>query len=221
MNKGTSIASLVREVIQKDAFVLECLRRGIVNHSELAKRVSEEIARRYGIKPSLSAVKMAIIRFSGKVTGNEKRITEIIAKSTLAVQDSVVVITVSKEDLTKVWKVLAEMGNRSRFIQVTQSLGAATIVVAEEDSKRILDIVSNVLGVIDKQSAIILVSPKEIVDTPGVVSYITSFLANHGINITQIISCYVDTLIVLDSKSAARAYSLLHDLIESLKEKVV
>jgi aspartokinase len=215
---STSIASLVRDVILKDAFVLECLKRGIVNHSELAKRVVDEISRRYGIRPSLSAVKMAINRLSRKLISDAKQVVEVISKSILAIQDSVVVITIPKEELSELWKTIAELGHKSRFIQVTQSLGAATIVIAKEDSDVILSSVRKTLEVIDDQAVIIIISPKEIVRTPGVVALITNFLANHGINITQIISCYVDTLIVLNSKDAVKAYSLLHDMIESLRE---
>ena len=77
--------------------------------------------------------------------------------------------------------------------------------------------VGKVLEIISKQSVITLVSPRDIVKTPGVVAFITGYLSNRGVNITQVISSYVDTLIVLDSRNAARAYSMLHNLIESAK----
>ncbi len=217
--RESSIASLVREIVINDAYTLECMKRGIINYSELAKRVLDEIAKRYKVKPSLAAVKMALIRLSTKLENNYDDIMKIIAKSVLAVQDSVTLITVPREEIGKVWRTIASLGSKSRFIQVTQSLGAATVVIAEEDADEILNNVNNVLEIIDKQSVIILVSPKEIVRTPGVVAFITGYLSNRGVNITQVISSYVDTLIVLNSEDAARAYSMLHNLIESAKER--
>ena len=215
----TSVASLVREVISRDPFIVECLHRGIVNQSELARRVVEEIAKRYGFKPSLPAVKMAIARLASRISREPAReVARVVAHSALAVQDSVALVTTPREELPSLLKATAELGEKTRFIQVTQSIKAATVVVAEEDLEYILKSVKKPLDVIRGQSVIIMVSPREIIETPGVVAFITSYLASHGINVTQIISSYLDTLVVLDSKDAARAYTLLHDLIRSLRE---
>ncbi len=218
--KKTSIASLVREIVINDAYVLECMKRGIVNYSELTKKILKEISRKYGIKPSIAAVKMALIRLSSRLEDNYDSIIKIIAKSVLAIQDSVTLITVPRDELRELWTMIASLGGKSRFIQMTQSLRAATVVIAEEDAEMILSKVSKVLEIIDKQSVVILVSPKDIVKTPGIVAFITGYLSNRGVNITQVISSYVDTLIVLNSEDAAKAYSMLHNLIESAKELI-
>ena len=215
-----SVASRVREIVLRDPILVECLARGIVNFSGLARKLAEEIRAVDGEVPSVVAVKMALIRIAEKLRGSGiEAVEKIIARSALAVQDSVVVITVPREGISRAFKVASSLGGESRFIQVVQSLRSATIVVAREDAERVLREIGEPLEVIWDQSVVILVSPREIVETPGVVAYITGFLARHGINITQVISCYVDTLLVMNTAEAAKAYGLLHGLIDDLRRK--
>jgi len=215
-----SVAARVREIVLRDPILVECLARGIVNFSGLARKLAEEIRAVDGEVPSVVAVKMALIRIAEKLRGGGiEAVEKIVARSALAVQDSVVVITVPREGISRAFKVASSLGGESRFIQVVQSLRSATIVVAREDAERVLREIGQPIEVIWDQSVVILVSPREIVETPGVVAYITGFLARHGINITQVISCYVDTLLVMNTMEAAKAYSLLHGLIEDLRRK--
>ena len=76
----------------------------------------------------------------------------------------------------------------------------------------------NIVEVLEDQTAIVMVSPEEITRTPGVIAYITSALANNGINITQIISCHRETVIVCDRSEASRAYTVLENIISSARE---
>jgi len=215
-----SVAAKVREIVLRDPILVECLSRGIVNFSSLARRLAEELRAVDGEEPSVVAVKMALIRIAEKLKGGGiEAVEKVVARSALAVQDSVVVITVPREGIASAFRVASELGGESRFIQVVQSLRSATIVVAREDKDRVLRSIGKPLDVIDDQSVVILVSPREIVETPGVVAYITGFLARHGINITQVISSYVDTLLVMSTGDATRAYGLLHNLIEDLRKK--
>ncbi|BAA80899.1 conserved hypothetical protein [Aeropyrum pernix K1] len=213
-------AKLVREYVAGDPVLLECLRKGIVNYSALARRLAEDLEKATGEKHSVVAVKMALVRLAEKLESEPiGEIERIIAASALAVQDYISVITVPRESITRALKIVSQLGENSRFIQFVQSLRTATIIVASEDKEKILERLQNVIEVIDRQSAVILVSPRSIVTTPGVVAYITGFLARSGINITQVISCYVDTILVLNSEEASKAYTLLHRLIDALRRK--
>ncbi len=216
-----SVASIVRDYVSRDACLMECLGRGIVNYSEAARRIAYELQREHGIRVSVSAVKMALIRLSRRLAAKGlQEVERVVACSRLALQDDVVVVTVNREELGNVLGVVSRLLASSRFIQVTQSLRTATIVVAREDYPLIQRVLrSQPLEVVEGQTVIIIVSPREIVSTPGVVAYITGFLSRHGVNITQIISCHVDTMIVLDSSDAARAYKLLYEAIERLRSR--
>ena len=68
------------------------------------------------------------------------------------------------------------------------------------------------------QSAVVIVSPREIITTPGFVAYITSLLARHQINITQIESCHTDTVLILDQENALRAFQILEEALTLAKK---
>jgi aspartokinase len=58
--------------------------------------------------------------------------------------------------------------------------------------------------------ALILISPPRVETTPGFVAFVSQLLASRNINIVEFISCSTNTVIVLDSKDALEAFSLLH-----------
>jgi len=213
-----SVASAVRGHILRDPCLLECIARGIVNHSELARRVAEELEADMGKRPSEAAVKMAIHRLVKRVSADESpAVKRILASSALIVQDSVTVITVPRENMQRALSAATALANRTRFIQVTQGFRTATIVVASEDADNLISQVGEPVEVVGDQAAIILISPEEIIRTPGFIAFVTGYLSRQGINITQIISCYTETVIVLDSGAASKAYRILHSLISRLK----
>lgn len=219
-----SIQKAVEALMTSRPCLLEALRRGIVNYSALARAILDEVAEISGRRPSPVSVKIALLRFSEKVRREaeslEERIRRIIAESTLQLVSDIAVVTL-KDHPTRVAPMLAEF-SESRFFQLTQGIGHLTIVLDKSSCDRLRRLLDEgeLEMVVEDQAAIILVSPKDIVGTPGVISYLTSILASQGINITQIISCYVDTIFVVDRYSALRTYEALERLILSLRRKL-
>lgn len=208
------VARLVRDRIQRDPCLAECLSRGIVNLSELARQLAKEIEEIEGVSVSIPAAKMALYRIVQKTRSTlHAKIKEILSKSAVIIHDSVTVITIPGPLMPKALAIASRLAEKARFLQVTQGFKTATIVISSEDKDSIVSQLDEVLEVIDGQTAIIIVSPRDIIETPGVISYLTGYLASNGINITQIISCYVDTIIVLNSSDALKAYNLIYNLI--------
>jgi hypothetical protein len=208
------VAGLVRERVERDPCLLDCLARGIVNLSELARQLAGELGEALGVEASVPAVKMALHRLSKKLRSDLKeRVEEVLSSSTLIIHDSVSVATFPGELMPKALSVAAEIAGRARFIQVTQGFKNATVVVSSEDLDYMIERVGKPIEVIGDQAAVIIVSPPEIITTPGVIAYLSTYLSVNGVNITQIISCYIDTIIVLDSKQATKAYNLLYNII--------
>lgn len=214
-----SVASEVRRLVGEDPVLRECIARGLVNYSEVARRIKAELEQR-GVKASIASVKMALIRLAEKLqaSGYDK-VERIIASSRLAVQDDIAVLTVPRDELMSALRLVGRLLPESRFIQVIQSVKTATIIVAEEDLDRLTVSLKRVESIIRGQSTIIIISPPDIVETPGVLYYLTGFLAHNNINITQVVSCYIDTIFVMSKTEAVKAYQLLHQLIDRLKAK--
>ncbi|MET1129302.1 MAG: ACT domain-containing protein [Thermoproteota archaeon] len=213
-----SVASLVRELLRRNPLLLSCIYSGYANYSEVARSIQRVAESLYGVRPSLSSIKMALVRLarSGVPPDAAERLRRVLAESTLAVQDNVAVVTVPRETFSNMLRAVAKLAETSRFVQLTQGLRTATIVVAREDLEAVTGEIQP-LEVIEDQSAVLLISPREIIHTPGVIAFLTEHLARHGVNITQIISCHVETIIVVDSRDSVKAYKLLRDLVDAMK----
>ena len=77
---------------------------------------------------------------------------------------------------------------------------------------------SEILDIIDNQSALVLVSPIDIITTPGVINYVTGLLAFNEINVTQILGSYTDTIIVINRADALKAFQVLEQRIIDLQQ---
>jgi hypothetical protein len=59
--------------------------------------------------------------------------------------------------------------------------------------------------------ALVLLSPDRVETTPGFVAFITQLMGGHDINIIEFISCFTNTIIVLETRNALKAFSLLQN----------
>jgi hypothetical protein len=57
-----------------------------------------------------------------------------------------------------------------------------------------------------------LTSPPEIEYIPGVVAYMLDRLSEHGVNFTDLYSCYTDTNLVVERQDALKAFELLEQM---------
>lgn len=222
MRRRESIAEIVRRVITSHPSVIDCLCLGIVNFSALSRSILEEVRRAGGLeKTDENAVKMAIIRFSETLrrrrSSNEGMVRYILANSSMRLEMDVTVVTAEREAVLKNMGEIMGKAANARFFQLTQGTRTFTLAIAREISSDVVNLLGRVAYRMDDQAAIILVSPKEIIDTPGVVSYITSILAWSGINISQIISCHTDTILIVSRDDAIKAYNVLEEIILRLR----
>ncbi len=214
-----SISEAVRRVVLTHPSVLDCMRMRVINYSSLAKLIRDEVVKVGGFKDvSINAIKIGLIRFSDKL-GNkstlESHVIKLIARSTIELQTDLKVLTLRKEiPASKLSELIAKLSH-ARFFQLTQGTRTFTLAISKEAEKEVIDIVGRevIEDAIDDQSAIILVSPREIINVPGVIAYITSLLSWNGVNITQIISCNVDTILILSRRDVLKAYNIIEDLI--------
>ena len=213
-----SIASVVRNLITSRPSLLTCLINNVVNYTALAESLKRDVKEELGTDVSTNAIKVTLTRFGKELRRRAKEIEDpiasIMARSAIRLETDLVVITINKEYALPALSELMKIMRRARFTQITQGVNSYTIVVSRELSNEVKQVIKEAsLDIVEDQTAIILVSPKEILTTPGVVSYVTALLTWNGINITQIISCHLDTIIIINSSDALKAYSLLQTMI--------
>lgn len=65
----------------------------------------------------------------------------------------------------------------------------------------------------DNCTMIVVHSPEELEATPGVVAFIATLLAEQSVNIVEFISCWTETIIVIEKKDSLKVYETLSNLV--------
>lgn len=216
-----SVAKAVKNIVLSRPAIKECLILDVINYSALARVILEELEKK-NIKTSIGAVKMALIRTGEELKKEkalfEKRIRNVVARTVIELQSDLTVITAEKGAVLNKIEQLSKVMENARFFQLTQGVETFTLVLSSEEKEEVVRILSNIVDLIEEQTAIILISPEEIIETPGFVAFVASALSSKGINITQVISCHKDTIFVLDRRDAPKAYQILEELILRMRK---
>ena len=178
-----TIAQEVRSYLRNKPYLLEALEKGIVNLSELARQIQLE----------LKTSNEELQRHKQK---REEKVLNLLKRSGIAVYDRKSVIITAKEVATKSGMKVDLPG---KFVYL---LDRADL------PERISTLVKH-----DNCTMIVVNSPEELENTPGVVAFLTTLLAEQNVNIVEFISCWTETVIVVDKKDSLKAYEALTNLV--------
>jgi aspartokinase len=190
-----TIAQNVRSHLRNKPYLLEALEKGIVNLSELSRQIQMELK-----IDNTSAVKAALRRFSEELQKHkqkrEEKVLQILKRSGIAVYDRKSVMITSKEINTKSGMKVDLLG---KFVYLLDR---------GDVPERINTLVKH-----DNCTMIVMHSPEELEATPGVVAFLTAVLAEQNVNIIEFISCWTETIIVVEKKDSLKAYEVLSNLV--------
>ncbi len=65
----------------------------------------------------------------------------------------------------------------------------------------------------DNCTMIVIHSPEELEATPGVVAFLATLLAEQNVNIIEFISCWTETIIVVEKKDSLKTYEVLSNMV--------
>ncbi|MEM2118791.1 MAG: ACT domain-containing protein [Candidatus Bathyarchaeia archaeon] len=189
------IAKTVRSHLQNKPYLLEALEKGIVNLSELARQIQKELK-----IENTSAIKAALRRFAEDLQKHkqkrEEKVLQVLKRSGIAVYDRKAVMITSKEIDMKNGMKVDLLG---KFVYLLDR---------SEMPERISALVKH-----DNCTMIVIHSPEELEATPGVVAFLTTLLAEQNVNIIEFISCWTETIIVVEKKDSLKAYEVLSNLV--------
>ena len=185
----------VRNYLRNKPYLLEALEKGIVNLSELARQIQEELK-----TSNTTATKAALRRFAEELAKHkqkrEEKVLSLLKRSGIAVYDRKSVIITAKELSIKNGMKVDLPG---KFVYL---LDRADL------PERINTLVKH-----DNCTMIVVNSPEELENTPGVVAFLTALLAEQNLNIIEFISCWTETVIVVEKKDSFKAYEALSNLV--------
>lgn len=204
------VARRVREYIAAHPSVSDALKMDIVNYSALARKIGREL----GIRRE-EAVLAACRRYPvEKLRGySEDAVRRMLQKSRIQSRTKVATITVVEgvDVLQRVGDVVEELLDENRVCRLIQ-VSQGTVIIVDDDSvsrvtKRLRS--EHIIAVTRGLVEIAVTSPETIEKTPGLLAFLSGALASNGINIVEEMSCYTDTIFLLERKNMTRAMEIL------------
>lgn len=215
MAKGTSSKAnasptLVQDYLASHPNIRECLARGLINHSALARAIIEA-----GARASLDALIVASRRYQARIRestlARDRRVLALLKRSRMRLRNRMCVITLDKpREFDRLLVMQREVRRDRGDFRFIEGEDAITLITND----LYLALVKTRLGSYIKQSVsdvaqITLIFDERIETTPGVVSYIYSLLASNNVNIREEMSCWTDLLLLVDEKDSGRAMEVL------------
>ncbi|MEM0371586.1 MAG: ACT domain-containing protein [Ignisphaera sp.] len=220
----SSISHIVKEIVSSDPSTFQCILNDIVNYTKLSKKLKPLVSEAIGHDVSVDTIKMALIRFAEKIFKEfnilKRDVAQVLAKSSIEIRTGITIVTIRNAAFSRIAQYIPLLSTRSRFLAIMQSILVTTVILDNESSEEIISRLNkdDIMNIQRDYSAIVIVSPIEIMYTPGVLSYITNILALNGINIVHIESCYTDTIIVVSREDLIKAFQVLSKHIDISKK---
>jgi aspartokinase len=190
-----TIAQDVRNHLRNKPYLLEALEKGIVNLSELSRQIQEELK-----TDNTSAVKAALRRFSGELQKHkqkrEEKVLQLLKRSGIVVYDRKSVMITAKELDTKSGMKVDLLGKHVYLLDRSEMPERINALVKHENC-----------------TMIVVHSPEELEATPGVVAFLATLLAEQNVNIIEFISCWTETIMVVEKKDSLKAYEVLSNMV--------
>ncbi len=211
MNKSTS--GLTVEYIQEHPHIKNCLKKGLINYSSLARLISKEL--KIEKKSSKEAILIAARRFQDKLKkelSNERKIKTLLSKSEIGIKNKIDVLILSKSiDFNYIIDFQKNVKKENGTTYVLEGTDNYTVIAQEKYTQKLHEkFEDNIIKFHEDLAIIDFKSPEEIEKITGVVSYLTSLFAENGVNILEFLSCWRDTIFVIDKKDVNKAISFLN-----------
>jgi aspartokinase len=212
---GLSVTGAVKDEVNFDFSVQDAIARGYVNLSALARVLAPKVSARTGKRVRQASVVTALKRLRGAYSPSSRQVGKVIAGSIVNVRTHVSRLSVekTKRTLQTVGSLLATY--QEDFIQVSESLSSITLIFDQRLHRKVRRALSGgeILEEGEECAAITVQSPEEIISTPGCISAFYDQLSRRHVNVEDTVSCYTDTILVVDMKDAGRAFEALTELV--------
>src|SRR3989338_4636493 len=207
-----NITKLTESYIAEHPSIKDALKKGMINYSKLARQVAKDLE--IDLKKNFDAILIACRRYYRKVKDEavlERKIRQILKESKVQVKNKIIAVVLEKniymDDLLNMEK---DAKKKQEDFRIIEGANAITIITTEEFLDRIQKSFKNKILSENKQLAEITIkSPQEIESTSGVISYLYSLFGEHGINITETMSCWTDTIFVIKEEDVGKAMGIL------------
>lgn len=217
-----SISRIVQQLIDKDLSLQDALQRDYANYSATARMLKPKVEEALGRKVKLESLITSVKRVKTAYKPQRENIMRIIAESIINLRTDVAKISVEKtrRNLEIIRKALTNF--MGEFFQVLEGISAATLIFDQKLFNNICSMFrkGEILDERQNLAAIVVQSPRDIIDVAGCVTAFYSPVSRIHINMEETMSCFTDTILVLRMEDVGRAFTALTDLIREARKEV-
>jgi len=211
-NKEKTTAELTQEFIKNNPDIKNCLKKGLLNYSALARLIGKEL--KIDKKSSKEAILVAAIRYQQKLKheiSHEQKIRELLSSAEIEIKNKIALFildkTVSNELLQESLEEIRKKQGKTYFLEGSESV---MIIFPEKYSSSLKQkFKSKIISEKNGLAMIDFKTTEKIEQTMGVVSYLTSLFREHGVNIIEFLSCWTDTWFIIQAKDTSKVMEFL------------
>ncbi len=207
-----NITKLTENYIREHPSIKDCLKNGIVNYSSLSRQIAAKL--NLNLRNNFDAILIACRRYERKLKSeivSENKILKILKESKIEVKNKIIAVVVDKDVFFgTLLNLEKEIKKRKEIFRIIEGISAITIITTEEFLDNINKYFKNKIILENRNLAEITIkSPKEIETTPGAYAYLCSLFGENNINIVETLSCWTDTIFLVDEEDAGKVINLL------------
>lgn len=198
-----NISEATRKILSRYPYIEDYMGRGIINYRALARDIREDVARELGGAVNIQSIVSSVRRHpvSRGRRGNEK-VFGILSASEVSLKYDVGTLNVSLNDSSPEMENLLKTGADYIMIRGIETL---TVVVPEGLIGTFKEqLKGTVIHSNEGLASVIVKSPEEIAETPGIISHLAGILAAEDINVVEMMSSYTETWFIVSEGDALK-----------------
>jgi len=206
-----NITKTAEKYISEHPHIKNCISAGVVNYSSLSRKIINESQLK---QDDFDAVLIASRRYAEKIrkkNSDIKSISNVLKSSKLEIKNRRIAVVLEKSVHYKSIRMLEdEIKKFNEIIHIIESPSAVTLITADEFLPTIKKMFPSHIIKINKDCVeVILKSSIDMETIPGVISHLYSLFGDYGINIIETMSCYTDTIILINEADLKKTIDIL------------
>ncbi len=206
-----NVTRLAETYIESHPSVKDCLKKKLVNYSQLSRQIIKDGSLK---GRDFDAVLIAVRRYFRKISKSaaaEDKVRLLLSRSRIEIKNKMAAVVIDKhiftDDLLELERRIKKSRNVFYAIEGTDAITIITAAAFLDDIRNSFK--SSIIKTWKDLALVVIASPEEIEETPGVFSYLSALLSDKGINILETMSCWSETLFVVAEADIAKVLEAL------------
>lgn len=215
---GASVATLVKDFIDKSPFISEMLIEDLVSFSNLARYMQSDVSKSAGFEVSHSSLVMAARRYATELKEKAKSERKGSIGFEISMKTNIYDVNLRMSDetasaLMKLYDVVQP--SNGDFLNITIGSHEISLAISGSLRDKVDSIISekDVIHRFTDLVAITIAFSGDFLQTPGIVHLAARKLAWAGVNIIEIVSTMNVLTFVIGKEQSSRAYEALTEFL--------